>query len=169
MPDNVLSVLTFKSVETLEDCGGTQSWVLDRNRAKACKYAVVCRNAHYPGVEGKEPHGHAFMVGKISDVVASTETEGRWLVKFSEYAVGDFGPQWESRNPVAYYTTADYVTTKGYKGIDFESLDFKPMPEPAQIEDAPSTKVGLTMIEAKQGLAITFGVEPAAIEITIRG
>ncbi|GJE74865.1 hypothetical protein [Methylorubrum suomiense] len=169
MPDNVISVLTFKSVETILDCGGTQSWVLDSNRARNCKYAVVCRNAHYPGVEGKETHGHAFMIGKVSEVVPSTETKGRWLVKFSHYAVSDFGLQWDSRNPVAYYTTDDYISTKDYKGIDFNALDFEPMPEPAQTEDAPLPKVGLTMAEAKEGLAITFGVDPAAIEITIRG
>jgi hypothetical protein len=111
------------------------------------------------------------MIGKIADVVPSEETEGRWLVTFSHYVTGDFGPQWDSRNPVAYYTTDDYKSHEDYQGIDFETLDFQPMPEPIQIEDATPTKSksGLTIAEAKAGLAHTFGVTPSDIEIVIRG
>ncbi|WP_267427211.1 hypothetical protein [Methylobacterium sp. GC_Met_2] len=169
MSDKVISVLTFKSVDTILALGGTQSWVLDRNRAKACKYVVICRNAYHPDVEGTEEHGHGFMVGKIKDVVPSTETKDRWLILVSEYAVGDFGPQWEGRNPVAYFSTDDYVPSEGYGGLDFDALVFKPMPEPVQAEDGPSAKAGLTIAEAKAGLAVTFAVDPSAIEITIRG
>lgn len=162
MSDNVLSVLTFKSVETLLAVGGTQSWALDRNRAKACKYAVVCRNGNHPDVEGTEAHGSAFMVGRISDVVPSTESPGRWLVLFSEYALCNVGDQWSGRNPVRFWTTDDYNGL-----IDFEALDFQPMPPPVQ-EENPAPK-GLTIAEAKAGLSLTFGVDPSAVEITIRG
>jgi len=168
MSDKVLSVLTYKSVDTLLSVGGTQSWVLDRNRAKACKYVVVCRNAYHPEVEGQEEHGSAFLIGKIKDVVPSTETKDRWLVLISEYMVGDFGQQWEGRNPVAYWTTEDYLPADDYPGIDFDKLDFKPMPEPMQTEHTPAAKAGLTIAEAKAGLALSFDVDPSAIEITIR-
>jgi len=33
----------------------------------------------------------------------------------------------------------------------------------------PTLAEGLTMAQAKKGLALTFGVSPEAIEITIRG
>lgn len=131
---------------------------------------MLCRNAYHPDVEGTEDHGSAFMVGKVKDVVPSTETIDRWLVTFSEYALCDFKDNWEGRNPVSYWTTTDFLPDpqEGYDGIDFSALDFKPMPEPLQVEDAPS-KIGLTLIEAKEGLARTLGVGPAAVEITIRG
>ena len=164
MTENVLQVLTFKSVDTVLSTGGTQSWTLDRNRAKGCKYAVCCRNAHSPDTDGNEAHGSAFMVGKVSDVVPSTETEDRWLVLFSEYALVNVGDQWEGRNPVRFYTAEHY---EGY--IDFDTLDWKPMPEPSAEPDAAPTKKGMTIAEAKAALAETFGVEPSAIEITIRG
>lgn len=160
----VLQVLTYKSVGTILDIGGTQSWALDRNRAKGCKYVVCCRNARTREAEGNEAHGSAFMVGKVSDVVPSTQTEDRWLVLFSEYALVNVGDQWEGRNPIRFYTVEDY---EGH--IDFDALDWKPMPEPSAEPGAARTKKGMTIAEAKAGLAETFGVDPSAIEITIRG
>lgn len=158
---NVLSVLTFKAVETILADGGTQSWALDRARAKACRYVVICRNGRSPHVEGVEPHGSAFLVGKIKDVVPSTETEGRWLIQLSEYAHCDVPEQWEGRNPVAYWTEADYDE------IDFAALDFHPMPEPETEYVAPRPQP-LTLAQAKAGLSAAFDVPPSAIEIVIR-
>ncbi len=124
MSDKVVSVLTFKSIETMLSVGGTQSWTLDPERAKSCKYAVVCRNANTREAEGPEEHGSAFMIGIVEEVVPSTETAGRWLIKFSHYAKCELLDQWgERRNPVAYWTTDDY-------DLDFESLEFLPMPKP---------------------------------------
>ena len=163
MTDNVFQVLTYKSVQTILAAGGTQSWALDRNRVRNCKYAVCCRNAQTRVPEGAEAHGSAFIVGLISDVVPSTETEGRWLVLFSEYAVVNVGDQWEGRNPVAYYTVEEYEGD-----IDFDALDWKPMPERA-VELTANTKKGMNIAEAKAALAVSFGVDPSAIEITIRG
>ena len=158
---NVLSVLTFKAVETILGDGGTQSWALDRARAKACRFVVICRNARSPHVEGVEPHGSAFLVGKIKDVVPSTETEGRWLIQLSEYAHCDVPGQWEGRNPVGYWTEADYDQ------IDFSRLDFQPMPE-IEAEYAPPPAQPLTLAQAKAGLSAAFDVAPASIEIIIR-
>lgn len=164
MTENVVQVLTYKSIETMLATGGTQSWALDRNRAKGCKYAVCCRNANTRDAEGKEAHGSAFMVGKVSDVVPSTETDDRWLVRFSEYALVNVGDQWEGRNPVRFYTVEDYEGD-----IDFSALDWKPMPEPSAKLGGRPTEKGMTIAEAKVALAATFGVDPSAIEIIIRG
>lgn len=162
MAENVLSVLTAKSVETILADGGTQSWLLSRPRAKACRYAIVCRNAYSPHVEGAEPHRSAFMIGRIKDVVPSTEAEGRWLVQFSDYALRVVPEQWQGRNPVGYWTTDDYPH------IDFAALEFQPMPgrrpEPGAAQSAP-----MTLADAKAGLARTFNVPPSSIEIIIRG
>jgi hypothetical protein len=168
MTENVLQVLTSKGTQTILETGGTQSWALDRARAMKCEYAVLCRNANTREAEGKEAHGSAFMVGRIIDVVPSTDTDGRWLVLFSEYAVINVAAQWEGRNPVHFYTTDDYGDD-----IDFARLKWEPMPDhatpvPAARAPAPAKK-RLTMAEAKAGLAETFGVDPSDIEITIRG
>lgn len=160
---DVISVLTFKSVETILAVGGTQSWVLDRNRAARCDYVVICRNAKTREPEGPEEHGTAFMVGKVKDVVPSTETEGRWLIQISEYALVDWPDQWESRNPVAYYKDNEYRYYKDdgddYEDIDFKALDYQPL------EKLPR---GLTIPEAKAGLALGLNVPESAIEIIVR-
>lgn len=152
---DVISVLTYKSVETILATGGTQSWALDRRRAARCDYVVMCRNANTRDAEGPEEHGAAFLVGKVKDVVPSTETPGRWLILISEYASVDFKDQWSGRNPVAYWKDDDFPD------INFKALDYQPV-EPAKPE-------GLTIAAAKAGLAITFNVPETAIEITIRG
>lgn len=171
MTDEVVVVFTAKSVERILAEGGTSSWRLDRNHARQCDYAVCTRNAHADWVEGNEPHHTAFMVGKVKDVVPSGDN-GRHLMQFSEYAIVNVPDAWNGgRNPVSYSSMADL-------GIDPSQLDWQPMPEgPSGSERLPtaplgpsdSTSRGLTMAEAKAGLALTFGVRPEAIEITIRG
>ena len=150
---DVISVLTFKSVETILAAGGTQSWALDRNRAARCDYVVICRNAKTRDPEGPEEHGPAFMVGKVKDVVPSTETEGRWLIQISEYALVDWPDEWEGRNPVAYWKDDDY------EDVDFKALNYQPL------EKLPR---GLTIPEAKAGLALGLNVPESAIEIVVR-
>jgi hypothetical protein len=169
MSEEVLAVLTYKSVQTCLDVGGTQSWALDRAHAMRCRYAVLCRNGHHPEVEDMKPHRTAFMVGRIADVVPSTDHEGRWLVTFSEYAEIDIPDVWKGgRNPVSYTTLRDLR-------VSLDGAKFKPMPPrgeaPAQAADRtrPWPPATLTIAEARNALAATFGVKPEAVEITIRG
>lgn len=152
---DVIAVLTYKSIETILETGGTQSWALDRIRAARCDYVVMCRNARTRDAEGPEDHAAAFLIGKVKDVVPSTETEGRWLILISEYARVDVKEQWEGRNPVAYWKDSDYPA------IDFKALTFEPI--------LPPTPKGLSIAEAKAGLALGLNVPESAIEITIRG
>ena len=164
MSDNVVSVLTYKSVQTILDVGGTQSWSISRERAMGCKYAVVCRNAYHPEVEGREAHHSAFIVGKVMDVVPSTETEGRWLILFSEYALVNVAEQFDGRNPVRFWTTDDYG-----KEIDFDALDYKPMPKLEDRPVPPKQNPGMSIAEAKAALSIRYEVDPSNIDIIIRG
>lgn len=156
---DVVAVFTSKSVQTILADGGSQSWALDRARAARCDYLVACRNAHGKP-EGPEPHGHAFLVGKVADVVASTETEGRFKILISEFAEVSWEDGWEEgrRNPVAYYKDSDFDGNNG-KPIDFKALPFQKL---------DATPCGLSIAEAKAGLAITFNVPESAIEVTIR-
>ena len=123
---------------------------MDRKKAANCDYVVVCRNANSRTAEDDIPHGTAFLVGKIKDVIPSTEVDNRWLIKISEYALIDEPDHWEGRNPVGYW-----------KGDDFEDIDFK------NLDYVPLEK-GLTISEAKLGLAAGLGVPIEAIEIIIR-
>jgi hypothetical protein len=169
--DSVIEVLTWWSVDQLVEEGGSGNWVVDRVKARKCEFLVCCRNAHHKETAGPEPHGSAFLIGRISDVVASPRPN-RWIVKFDEYALVNIKDVWQrygrSRNPTRY---TDLQTL----GIDVSKLEFRPVPkggketgfeEPGQA--AEGTR-GLSIAEAKCGLSITFGVPPEAIEITIRG
>jgi hypothetical protein len=174
MSEEVAIVFTAKSVERILREGGTSSWRLDRNHARRCAYAVCTRNAHADWTEGPEPHHTAFVIGKVRNVVSAPtrdgRTEGRFLIQFSEYARLNIPDAWRGgRNPVSYGTLQDL-------GINPSTLKWEPMPdvtELAQTAGPVLAKDGriapLTMAEAKQGLAQTFGVSPDAIEITIRG
>lgn len=156
---DVISVFTSKSVETILADGGSQSWALDRSRAARCDYLVACRNAH-GDPEGPEPHRQAFLVGKVSDVVASTESDGRFKILISEFAKVGWDDGWEEgrRNPVAYFKDDDFVGSNG-RPIDFKALAFQKL---------DATPRGLTIAEAKAGLAVTFNIPESAIEVTIR-
>ena len=98
----------------------------------------------------------------------STETEGRWLVKFDEYVILDEPGVWKGwRNPVRYTTWVEL-------GISLQGRNFQPMPErPKSAADTEfstsKTLTKLTIAEAKRLLAETFGVKPEAVEITVRG
>ncbi len=176
MPTEATIVFTAKSFERILREGGTSSWRLDRNHARRCPYAVCTRNAHAGWVEGPEAHHSAFLIGRISDVVRCPQTPERYLIQFSEFARVDIADIWQGdRNPVRYGTLEDL-------GIDPEKLTWEKMPAvPAvipymstEIEDdeaelPPGPVRGLSMAEAKQGLALTFNVPPSSIEITIRG
>jgi hypothetical protein len=180
MSDDIAIVFTARSTERILREGGTASWRLDRKHARRCIYAVCTRNAHHHLAEGSEAHHSAFLIGRISDVVLAPDHMGligdtpqaagkhRYLIQFSEYAPLNIPEVWKGdRNPVKYGTL-------GELGIDVSTLNWQPMPAVlAPVSGGTAVKgaeVGaLTMAQAKTGLALTFGVPPEAIEITIRG
>ena len=166
-------VFTGKSIERLLREGGTSSWRLDRNHARQCAFAVCTRNTKIHWVEGTEPHRSAFLIGKVSGVVPAPDGRDRYLIQFSEYALLNILEMWKGdRNPVKYGTLEQL-------GIDPSSLEWKSMPAEAQPQRDATQEVGhrledtavrpLSMDGAKRGLALTFGVRPEAIEITVRG
>lgn len=103
------------------------------------------------------------MVGKISKVLLVDPEEKRYMLQFSEYAEVSVPDAWNGqRNPVQY-------TTLEEMGIDVRKLKFKPMPEVAENISpiVQSTANGLSIEEAKKGLAQRFGVKLEQIQITI--
>ncbi len=174
MSDKAVVLFTAKSVERILQEGGTSSWRMDRNNARQCDYAVCTRNAHADWVEGNEPHHSAFLLGKIRDVVPCAPTpennespKDRYLIQFSEFARVNIANVWKGdRNPVRYATLGELC-------IDPSKLKWERMPDSEVSGTGTPTSrtksTPLTMAQAKKGLALTFGVTPEAIEITIRG
>lgn len=167
-------VLTAKSVATILEEGGSSAWRLDRNNARQCSYAICTRNAHADWTEGKEPHHSAFLVGRISEVVEAPNHKGRYLIQFDGYALVDIPNAWKGdRNPVKYEELEAF-------GIDASALKWEDMSAPPVdastahpvvpvVQPITTGVTPLTIAQAKSGLALTFGVEIDAIEITIRG
>jgi hypothetical protein len=161
---DAVCVLTARGIEMILAEGGSQAWVLDGKRARACGYVICVQNRGFADDWGKvsAPHHTAFLVGKLKDVVRSQEEdcENRWLLTFSEYAEIDMADAWPgNRNPVLYTSLEQF-------GITLADLNFQPMPD-QEIRPAAQAEP-LTIAQAKAGLARTFGVSPAEIEITVR-
>lgn len=167
MENDAIALFTTKSVQTCLDVGGTQSWALNPENAKGCRYAVLCRN---PDADwgGRELHHTAFMIGRISPVVPSTETPRRWMLTFDEYALINKPDVWKDwRNPVRYTTLAKL-------GISLAEIKFKPMPMKARGSEAFSlskteTPTKIDIATAKRCVAAYYSVRPEDVEITIRG
>jgi hypothetical protein len=192
-PD-ALYLFTGRSLDHLLRDGGSQAWRVKPASVQAVSY-VVCFQNRYPPTsdgyyDGQVEHGTAFVVAKIAGLAPPTleNTERpdyrpnsgpRYLVRFNEYAPINLPKAWQHwRNPVIYGSLGAF-------GIDPNALDFQPMPtSPSESAAAvqstlprphvatvpaalPSVK--MTIADAKKALAATFGVDPDAIEITIRG
>jgi hypothetical protein len=171
MAHPTIAVFTANSRDEILEIGGSASWVLSENKARRHQYLVCIRNARNVAFPDHEPHGTAFLVGRISGFKAhGFDKKGmpRWVIELREYAVVDLPEAWRDwRNPVKYTTLEEL-------GIDPKKLKFKPMPAPTKVLTPPPaparSKAGaLTIAEAKAGLALQFGVAPEAIEIMIKG
>jgi hypothetical protein len=161
-------VFTYKSIETILAEGGTSGWVLDAKRAARFQYVICTRNRHDEHNEGEEPHGSAFLLGRIRDVVPAPErAENRMLIRFSEFARINIPDVWKGwRNPVRYTNLEEL-------DINWDDEDWEPMPQveaPAR-QGGPFRALGggLSIAAAKKGLAAFYGVTEDAIEILIRG
>jgi hypothetical protein len=152
---DVVTVLTFKSFEHIVEDRGSQSWRADRSRLKRCSYVVCVRNRTGPyRPEGPEEHRHAFLVGKVSDVVDAEDGDGRQKIEFSEYAaVTTSAPEMplNGANPVQYHGSLEAL------GIDPATLEWKKV-------GAPETPI----MQAKKMLSVAYSVPLDAIEISIR-
>jgi hypothetical protein len=171
VPHSAIAVFTANSRAEILEVGGSAAWVVAEKQARRREFLVCIRNARDVDFHDHEPHGTAFLVGRISGLKAhGHDKKGmqRWIIEISEYAVVDYPEAWgEWRNPVKYTTLEEL-------GIDLKKLKFKPMPTPSKVLTPPaspdrSKTGGLTIAEAKAGLALQFGVPPEAIEILIKG
>ena len=169
-PKTVVMVLTAKSAEELRQIGGSGDWRLNPKIVAVTDFVVCCRNVFHEGSRHTTNHGEGFLIAKIKGLKPSVESPGRLVIQFKEVAEIAMDKLWTGdRNPVRYTTLADLE-------IDLRSLDFQPLSEVREPVVAKNLKAidekepsGLTIAEAKKGLATTFSVDENAVEITIRG
>jgi hypothetical protein len=171
VPHSAIAVFTADSRDEIVAVGGSVSWVVAEKQARRREFLVCIRNARDVDFHDHEPHGTAFLVGRISGLKShGVDRKGmpRWIIEISDYADIDYPEAWGAwRNPVKYTTLEEL-------GIDPKKLKFKPMPTPTKVLTPPPppdrSKAGaLTIAEAKAGLALQFGIPPEAIEILIKG
>jgi hypothetical protein len=168
--NDTIVVFTAKSPDRIIRDGGSQAWVLNAARARSCKWLLCTQNRRNRDAnesDATEPHGAAFLIGEISAIRPAIEAgrsrPQRWMIEISRFARIQVPGAWDhGRNPVRYESLADMK-------IETDTLDFEPMPSRDWGAPAPFRQTGLSIAEAKQGLAWTFGVKEDAIEITIRG
>jgi hypothetical protein len=130
MPHAALVTLTARPLEWILGDGGSRDWRLDAERARQCEYLVCTQNRHNADFGAPTaPHGAAFLIGRISDVVQSPERHDRWLIKISEYIECNLPNIWGKSGHLRYpvwYTTLEEL------GIDLGALPpFRPMPPPS--------------------------------------
>ena len=129
MKNESLIVFTHRSTEFLTKLNASTSWSLNPSRAMNCEYVICTRNANNPLTDRNDdiPHGAAFFVGKISNVVQSLNLprdNRRYMVEFDQYAeilIENFWGGW--RSPVKYIDNQELMY------INFEELDWEPVPE----------------------------------------
>jgi len=172
--EDTLLVFTSQTVERMARWGGSQAWVVDAKRVRACQYLVCSWNSLGEFMQTPESHQHreAFLVAKITSVEPSSDPKeaGRYDIRFTEFARVTIPEVWpKKRNPVTYISLADL-------GINLSTATFEPVSQPAasellkrSAERTRSSDGPLTISEAKPRLAAYYGVPIDAIEIVIRG
>ena len=129
MSESIL-VFTHRSVEFLTKLNASTSWQLNQNRAMLCDYVICVRNTNSALSEKDYPHGSAFLVGKISNVVQSLNLprdEHRYMIEFNEYSEISVPNVWQGwRSPIIYKNNNDI---ESLYDINFETLPWKQVPE----------------------------------------
>jgi hypothetical protein len=162
---DTVAVFTARSPERIIREGGSQSWRLTPSTVRQFKYVIAVQNQHNPDrnfSDATEPHGSAFLIGKISGVVKSPEDpEGRrYLIQISDYARIAAPNFWDgNRYPVRYLKLADTDS-----GIDPARLKWTPMPARASTVEKPAD----VLAAARNLIATAYNVPPTSVEITVR-
>jgi hypothetical protein len=164
MKDTVM-VFTSKSLETMIHEGGTGNWAGKEERLRHTKWVVATRNLKSDWTQGDEPHGSAFLVGRVSGVKPSPAPEqDRFVIQFDQFAHITIPNAWtNNRNPIAYTSLSDL-------GIDPDKLDWKVFPPQSQTishlnntSEPPATVID----QARAMIASALSISPEAVKITV--
>jgi hypothetical protein len=178
MRNGALVVFTRKSKGALLNAGGTSAWALTPAVVRHFEYVVCARNSRVNSKDsenpGPEPHGSAFLVGKIASIdwLYYENERNRYRVNFSEVAEVNVENFWDgSRNPVRYYSLEEVRK----RGLDFDKLDFVAIAgagadrAPVLVPDDTDDRRSITFAEARCRFAEALGIAVDDLEITIRG
>jgi hypothetical protein len=129
MPHPAIVTFTARPIDEILAHGGSRDWRLDAERARLFEYLVCTQNCHNPGFRTPAAaHRAAFLIGRISGVVASPERHDRWLIQISEYIEANIPGIWGKAGPMRYpvwYTTLENLE------IDLSLLPpFRSVPPP---------------------------------------
>jgi hypothetical protein len=167
--DDTIVVFTANTRDSILRRGGSGDWVVSAKKADSCKYIVCCRKPNWSNRKEGIPGRAAFLIGRVAGLLERANSENdrdqrRYLIQMADYAELEKPGVWKDkvRNPVAY-STLDKLQ------IDLRGLKFNPMPAGAGTTNESAGANHMTIADAKNGLAATFGVSPDDIEITIRG
>ncbi len=115
-------IFTARPLEEIVRDRASRDWRLDPARARQAEFLVCTQNRHNQGFRAPAaPHGAAFLIARIADVVPSWERPERWAIRFGEYLAlnppipGVWGKSGNLRYPV-WYTTLENL------GIDLAQL-----------------------------------------------
>ncbi|MFT7009888.1 MAG: hypothetical protein ACJAXJ_004444 [Colwellia sp.] len=164
---NIAITHTCRGLDRLLLDGGDGAWTVGVRSANKVEYVVSTQNLSLKRKgddwgEATHAHDNVIMVGKVSEVVEVPTPEGkrsRYRFVFSEYCDNVnlpnmwFGGQFS----VNYFNQDDPCLSS----IDFDSLDFKPMPSHHEL-----TKV-ISIDKAKIILAEHFDIHKDNLTITI--
>jgi hypothetical protein len=161
--EDAVVVYTSANLDNIFEEGGSGWWVLDPKRAENLKYVICVQNKNGPKSFNTKVYnaddGDAFVIGKLSGVESSAHKQDkRFILKFSEYAEIKKSNKWDgSRNPVRYVNSSDFLD------MDMEKdVTYNPMPSTENFNLQP-----ITLMEAKERLAKTFGVDIKQLSISI--
>lgn len=164
MKDAVM-VFTSKSLETMAQEGGTGNWAGKEERLRHTKWVVATRNLKSDWTQGDEPHGSAFLIGRVSGVKPSPPPEDdRFVIQFDQYAVVTVLNAWtNNRNPITY-------TSLQALGIDPDKLEWKPFPPQARgvpaLGGTPEPPANV-IDQARLMIASALSISPEAVKITV--
>ncbi|WP_313475318.1 hypothetical protein [Stutzerimonas kunmingensis] len=191
-------VFTCRGKDRMIREGGSQAWRIDASRASKCKYVVCVQNRNETWGQPSAPHKQAFLIAEIS-AIAPSEHTGRHIIQFKQFADIAVPDCWDgNRNPVAYGCLADFgintlddlidlpFVRLGAKlnlgekfdsvegeadiaGDDYDAAALLDESKQGGSDDDVGLLPGLSFEEARQGLALRYGVAPKQIEISIRG
>jgi hypothetical protein len=164
MANDVVMVLTSKSLETMEKEGGSGNWAARRDRLEHARWIVAVRNRHSNWSQGDEEHGSAFLIGQVTGVKPSPPSQpNRFIITFDQYAeLKNPEKVWgNNRNPVTYTSLSEL-------GIEPEKLDWKPFSgAPSADEIHASSTPGAVIDQARAMIASSLAISPDAVKITI--
>jgi hypothetical protein len=164
--DGAVVVFTKETRREILNQGGSRGWVVNPRSVEKCPYLVCCRREQWDNRSENTKHRAAFLVGRITNLERVDESENargqaRFEIRISEYAGIDRRNTWRKdlRNPVAYSTLKKL-------GIELKDLKFEPVMRPS---NGSGERRQMTIAQAKEALAASFGVKPEDVEIIIRG